>query len=75
MRNNKCVFGLGGMSMTENECIVPNNQVLDDISKKTIAEAIQEAIDDNKPRIANVAVANFDGSIAYTLQKRVGGRL
>lgn len=63
------------MSMKENECIVPNIQVLDAVTKENIAKAIQEAIDNNKPRIANVAVANFDGSIAYTLKKRVGGRL
>lgn len=31
--------------MTENECIVPNNQVLDDNTKETIAKAIQEAIE------------------------------
>lgn len=61
--------------MTENECVIPNSQVLDDKTKQNIAEAIQKAIDDNKPKIANVAVANFDGSIAYALQKKVGGRL
>lgn len=54
-------------------CIMPNNQVLDETTKKDIAESIQKAIEDNKPKIANVAVANFDGSIAYTLQKKVGG--
>ena len=57
-----------------NECIVPNNQVLNEKTKQDIADAIRKAIDDNKPKFANVAVANFDGSIAYTLTKKVGGK-
>lgn len=44
-------------------------------TKQDIADEIQKAIDDNKPKFANVAVANFDGSIAYTLTKKVGGKL
>lgn len=59
--------------MTENNCISANIQVLDEKTVEDICQSIAEAIDDNKPRMANVAVANFDGSIAYTLTKRVGG--
>lgn len=58
-----------------NECVAPNNIVLNERTKQDIADAIQKAIDDNKPKFANVAVANFDGSIAYTLTKKVGGKL
>ena len=46
---------------------------IDEEIQKTI-ETIQKVIDDDKPKIANVAVANFDGSIAYTLKKKVGGK-
>ena len=61
--------------MTEHNCIAPNNMFLDERTKQDIAEAIQKAIDDNTPKIANVAVANIDGTIAYTLKKKVGGRI
>ena len=55
--------------------ISPNIQVLDVQTVDDIQESIQKAIDDNKPKFANVAVANFDGSIAYTLTKKVGGAI
>lgn len=58
-----------------NITINPNIQVLDKQTVEDIQKSIQKAIDDNKPRFANVAVANFDGSIAYTLTKKVCGRL
>lgn len=59
----------------DNFTMSPNIQVLDKKTIEDIQKSIQKAIDDNKPRFANVAVANFDGSIAYTLTKKVGGRL
>ena len=52
---------------------VKESMTIDEEMQKTI-ETIQKVIDDNKPKIANVAVANFDGSIAYTLKKKVGGK-
>lgn len=55
------------------ECIAPHGCVLDEKSREEISKAICEAIENDKPKIANVAVANFDGTIAYTLKKRVGG--
>ena len=61
-------------SMTENNGISASIQVLDKTTVEDIQKSIQKALDDNKPRFANVAVANFDGSIAYTLTKKVGGR-
>lgn len=57
-----------------NITIRPNIQGLDNQTVEDIQKSIQKAIDDNKPRFANFAVANFDGSIAYTLTKKVGGR-
>ena len=60
--------------MTENSGISANIQGLDNQTVEDIQKSIQKAIDDNKPKFANVAVANFDGSIAYTLTKKVGGR-
>lgn len=60
--------------MTENSGISANIQGFDKTTAEDIQKAIQKAIDDNKPKFANVAVANFDGSIAYTLTKKVGGR-
>ena len=60
--------------MTENNGISANIQVLDNQMKEDIQKAIQKAVDDNKPRFALVAVANFDGSIAYTLTKKIGGQ-
>ena len=60
--------------MTENSSILFNIQGFDNQTAEDVQKAIQKAIDDNKPRFANVAVANFDGSIAYTLTKKVGGR-
>ncbi len=55
------------------ECFAPHSCVLDEKSREEIAKAIYEAIENDEPKIANVAVANFDGTIAYTLKKRVGG--
>lgn len=60
--------------MMENKGVSANIQVLDKNTVKDIQKSIQEVLD-NKPRLANVAVANFDGTIAYTLTKKVGGRL
>ena len=64
---------VGGATMTGNNCISPNLSGLDNLTVEDVQKSIQKAIDDNKPRFANVAVANFDGSIAYTLTKKVGG--
>lgn len=60
--------------MTKNNGISANIQGFDNQTVEDIQKAIQKAIDDNNPRFANVAVANFDGSIAYTLTKKVGER-
>ena len=60
--------------MTENSGVSANIQGLDNQTTEDIQKSIQQTIDDNKPKFANVAVANFDGSIAYTLKKKVGGR-
>lgn len=57
----------------DNFTMSPNIQGLDKKTIEDIQKSIHKAIDDNKPRFANVAVANFDGSIAYTLTKKVGG--
>lgn len=62
------------MSMTENNGTSINIQGFDNQTVEDVCKALQKAIDDNKPRFANAAVANFDGSIAYTLKKKVGGR-
>ena len=62
------------ISVTYNNGITPNIQGFDKTTVEDIQKSIQKALDDNKPRFANAAVANFDGSIAYTLTKKVGGR-
>lgn len=60
--------------MTESNYIQPNIQALDNQTVEDIQKSIQKAINDNKPKFVNEAVANFDGTIAYTLTKKVGGR-
>lgn len=56
-------FEVEAMKMKEREK-PENSTTVEDICKKIIEEM-------NRPKIANVGVMGFDGSIAYTLKKQV----